>query len=147
MSNRTTAPRSAIAAICFVALALGAADAAWAQVRATADVSCQPVAERLHYDCTIKLANSRTGAPLSGVTLTVGADMPSMPAAHNVRPVPAAEDAGSGTYRARIVLEMHGDWALRLDLSGAVRDRVIKLLRFESDRVGEPPPAPGHHRH
>jgi len=140
--------RSATAAIT-IALALSASDAAWGQVRATADVACQPATERLHYDCTIKLANSRTGAPLPGVTLTVGADMPSMPAVHNVRPVPAAEDAGSGTYRVRIALEMYGDWALRLDLSGTVRDRVIKLLRFESDRVGEPAPAPGpgHHRH
>jgi hypothetical protein len=30
-----------------------------------------------------------------------------------------------------------------------VRDRVVKLLRFESDRVGEATPtqAPGRHRH
>jgi hypothetical protein len=44
---------------------------------------------------------------------------------------------------------MHGDWALKLDLSGAVRDRVVKLLRFESDRVGEatPAPPPARHRH
>jgi hypothetical protein len=30
---------------------------------------------------------------------------------------------------------MHGDWAVRLDLSGAVRDRVITMLRFEDDQV------------
>ena len=93
--------------------------------------------------------NARTNEPLSGLGLTVGADMPSMPAAHNVRPVRAAEDEEKGTYRARIVLEMHGDWALRLDLSGSVRDRVIKMLRFQSDGVGEvsPAQAPGRHRH
>ena len=75
--------------------------------------------------------------------------MPSMPAAHNVRPVKATEEEDKGTYRARIALEMHGDWALRLDLSGAVRDRVIKILRFESDRVDETTPArpSGRHRH
>ena len=120
-----------------------------AQVRAKADVSCQPGTEKLQYVCIIKLANSRTSEPLSGLTLTVGADMPSMPAAHNVRPVRATEDPDRGTYRARIVLEMYGDWALRLDLSGAVRDRVVKVLRFESDGVGEATqaPAPGRHRH
>jgi hypothetical protein len=41
---------------------------------------------------------------------------------------------------------MYGDWALRMDLSGAVRDRAVKLLRFESDRVGEATPAPRRHR-
>jgi hypothetical protein len=129
-------------------LALCSFEGAHAQVRAKADVSCRP-AEELQYDCIIKLANSRTGEPLSGLTLTVGADMPAMPAAHNVRPVKATEEQDKGTYRARIALEMYGDWALRLDLSGAVRDRVVKLLRFESDGVGEatPAPAPGRHRH
>jgi hypothetical protein len=129
-------------------LALCGLENAHAQVRAKADVSCQP-AEKLQYDCIIKLANSRTSEPLSGLTLTVGADMPSMPAAHNVRPVKAIEEQDKGTYRARIVLEMYGDWALRLELSGAVRDRVVKLLRFESDRVGEATStqAPGRHRH
>ncbi len=129
-------------------IALCGLETAHAQIRAKADVSCQPT-EKLQYDCIIKLANSRTGEPLSGLTLMVGADMPSMPGAHNVRPVKATEEQNKGTYRARIVLEMYGDWALRMDLSGAVRDRVVKLLRFESDRVGEATPtqAPRRHRH
>ena len=136
-----------MAAVAMLAVCSG--ETAHAQVRAKADVSCRPGTEQLHYDCIIKLANSRTSAPLSGLTLMVGADMPSMPAAHNVRPVKATEDPDKGTYRARIVLDMHGDWALRLDVSGAVRDRVVKVLRFESDGVGEatPVPAPGRHRH
>lgn len=129
-------------------LALCGLENAHAQVRAKAEVSCR-LAEKLQYDCVIKLANSRTSEPLSGLTLTVSADMPSMPGAHNVRPVKATEEQDKGTYRARIALEMYGDWALRLELSGAVRDRVVKLLRFESDRVGEATPtqAPGRHRH
>jgi hypothetical protein len=142
--------RSATCAVTAIAmLALCAPQNAHAQVRAKADVSCRPGGEKLQYDCIIKLANSRTGEPLSGLTLMVGADMPSMPGAHNVRPVKATEDEDKGTYRARIALEMHGDWALRLDLSGTARDRVIKILRFESDRVDEATPArpPGRHRH
>jgi hypothetical protein len=128
-------------------LALCAPEHAAAQVRAKADVACRPSAEQLHYDCIIKLANARTNEPLSGVGLTVGADMPSMPAMHNVRPVKATEDVEKGTYQARIALEMHGDWALRLDLSGAVRDRVVRVLRFESDRVSEAARPPVDHRH
>jgi hypothetical protein len=68
--------------------------------------------------------------------LSVGADMPSMPGMHQVPPVKAAEDLVGATYRARLVLEMHGDWALHLNISSPVRDRLIKTLRFEPDRVG-----------
>ena len=140
------APSLCIAAA-IAMLTFGACERAHAQARAKADISCQPGSEKLHYDCVIKLANSRTGEPLPGVRLTVGADMPSMPAAHNVRPVQAIEAQEKGTYTVRIVIEMQGDWALRLDVSGPVRDRVVKVLRFESDRVGEPSPALPRHRH
>jgi hypothetical protein len=108
-----------------------------AQMRAKADVTCTSAGEMLHYDCVIKLANARSGEPISGVTLSVGADMPSMPGVHNVRPVKADEQPEKGVYKARIVLEMHGDWAVRLDLSGTVRDRVIAMLRFEGDEVSK----------
>jgi hypothetical protein len=130
-------------------LALYGGESAHAQVRAKADITCKPGPEKLQYDCAFKLTNSRTNEPLSGLGVAVGADMPSMPAAHNVRPVKATEDEEKGTYRARIVLEMHGDWALRLDLSGKVRDRLVKVLRFQSDGVGEATPtqSPGPHRH
>jgi YtkA-like len=142
--------RSEICAMAMITiLALCNPDPGYAQVRAKADVSCQPTAEKLQYDCIIKLANSRTNEPLSGLTLTVGADMPSMPGAHSVRPAMATEDSNKGTYRARIALEMHGDWALRLNLSGSIRDRVVKVLRFEDGRVGEAVPVrkPGLHSH
>jgi hypothetical protein len=26
---------------------------------------------------------------------------------------------------------MHGDWVLKLDLAGPVRDRIVKSMRFE----------------
>ena len=107
-----------------------------AEVRAKADVACQPTGKPLQYDCTIRLLHARTDAPLADVTVTVGADMPSMPMAHNVRPVKATAGTAPGTHEARIELEMLGDWALRIDLSGKIRDRVVKVLRFEKDRVG-----------
>ncbi len=118
-----------------------------AQARAKADVACRPTATALQYDCTITLRNSRTGEPLRGVTLTVGADMPSMPMMHNVRPVKAAPGADAGTYQAGLTLEMHGDWALQLNLSGPLRDRVVTILRFDPDRVTPAVPSrtrPGH---
>jgi hypothetical protein len=104
---------------------------AFAQVRAKADVACQPTAEALQYDCAITLTNLRTSEPLSGVTLTVGADMPSMPMMHNVPPVKAAPGQAPGRYQVRLELEMHGDWALQLNMSGPLRDRVVVIIRFE----------------
>jgi hypothetical protein len=123
----------AVAALMLLAGAASIADAA--DIRAKADVTCQPAKESLHYDCVITLTNARTNAALTGVTLMVGADMPSMPMAHNVRPVKAEAGSEPGSYRARLELEMTGVWALRLDLSGPLRDRVVAVLRFEHDTV------------
>jgi len=129
-----------LAATCAVCLP---AESVLAQVRAKADVTCRP-AGTLQYDCTIVLTNSRTKEPLAGVTLTIGADMPSMPMMHNVRPVKAEPGETPGTYRARLALEMHGDWALQLNLAGPLRDRVLRTLRFDPDRVMPATKAPSH---
>ena len=123
------------------------AGTAQAQARAKADVTCVSAGEMLHYDCVIRLANSKSGEPISGVTLSVGADMPSMPGVHNVRPVNAEEQPEKGAYKARLVLEMHGDWAVRLDISGTVRERVIAMLRFEGDDVSEVKSSASRHKH
>jgi hypothetical protein len=126
----------AVAALCFAAnLISGPAEA---QMRAKADVTCKQAGGPLEYDCIVKLANARSNEPLSGVSLSIGADMPSMPGVHHLRPAVATEDQEKGTYRAKLVLDMHGDWALQLNLSGPTRDRVVKVLRFEGDSVSEP---------
>jgi len=130
-----------LAATCAVCLP---AESALAQVRAKADVACRPAEATLQYDCTIVLTNSRTNEPLTGVTLTVGADMPSMPMMHNVRPVKAEPGETPGTYQARLALEMHGNWALQLNLAGPLRDRVLRTLRFDPDRVMPATKAPSH---
>ena len=132
---------------CVLALALCAPTTAFAQTRAKADVTCRPTGTVLEYDCSIALTNTRTGQPLGGVSLTVGADMPSMPMMHNVRPVPATPGAQAGTYQARLTLEMHGDWALQLNLSGPLRDRVVTTLRFDPDKVSPAAKAAPAHKH
>jgi hypothetical protein len=134
-----------LAAVGTAALLSGAG----AAERASADVACQPAAKALQYDCTIKLTSARTGAPLTKVNLTVGADMPSMPMAHNVRPVKATPTDEPGIYRVRIELEMHGDWALQLNLAGEIRDRVIATMRFDDERAVQSPTSktPSRHKH
>ena len=120
---------------------------AFGQTRAKATVACRPTGTTLQYDCTIALTNARTREPLGGVTLTVGADMPSMPMMHNVRPIAATPGAQAGTYQARLTLEMHGDWALQLNLSGPLRDRVVTTLRFDPDKVAPATKAAPPHKH
>jgi hypothetical protein len=140
---------TAIRLACALAMTVCLPTTAFAQARAKADVACRPTGTALQYDCTIALTNARTNEPLSGVTLTVGADMPSMPMMHNVRPVTATPGAPAGTYQARVTLEMHGDWALQLNLSGPLRDRVVTVIRFDPDKAAPAPAAkaPPRHKH
>jgi hypothetical protein len=81
------------------------------------------------YDCRIRL--ERGGKPLEGVRVSVGADMPSMPMAHNVKPVVAAPGKGPGEYQAKLDLDMTGEWAIKLRLSGPVRDQLVLLYHFD----------------
>ena len=121
--------RTALASLAAASAALWTGGAAAAD-RAKATVACAPAAERLVYDCRIVLTGRKSGAPLEGAKLVVGADMPSMPLAHNVRPVTATPGGTPGLYEARIELEMHGEWALRLDVSGPLRDRLFHKMHF-----------------
>jgi hypothetical protein len=57
--------------------------------------------------------------------------MPSMPMAHNLKPVKALPGKNPGEYRARLELEMHGEWAVKLRISGPVRDQIVKKMRFD----------------
>lgn len=98
--------------------------------RAEAEVDCQMTGEKLVYDCMIMLRNKASGDPIPGAKIVVKADMPSMPMAHNVAPVTATAKGKPGSYHARMQLEMHGEWALTLDVSGPLRDRLVKKLQL-----------------
>ena len=102
--------------------------------RLDAEVECKPTKHDLVYDCRVVLKELKSGRLVSGALLSIGADMPSMPMAHNVKPVRAAPGAAPGEYTARIELEMFGDWALKLNVRGPVRDVIVKNLDFR-----EPP--------
>ncbi|MBN9280270.1 MAG: hypothetical protein J0I57_21945, partial [Hyphomicrobium sp.] len=69
------------------ALLAGTTTSVLAADRARATLSCKALpSPEFAYDCTVDLANARTGAPLEGATIILGADMPSMPMVHNVPP-------------------------------------------------------------
>jgi hypothetical protein len=100
-----------------------------------ADLRCKPTGTDFVYDCTIRV--TRGGKPVEGARITVGADMPSMPMAHNIKPVKAQPAQAPGEYRAKLDLEMLGVWAVKLRLAGPVRDQLI--LPYEFDGKGATP--------
>src|SRR5260370_16635526 len=87
---------------------------AGAQTRA--DMQCKADGKDLIYNCVIRLA--RADQPVSGAQLTVEPDMPSMPEAHKLKPVKGRPGKGPGEYLVRLDLDMPGEWALRVRLSG-----------------------------
>ena len=121
--------RTSIAGLVLSAMLL-AGGPALAGERVAADISCEAAAERLTYDCMIMLKGKRSGEPVEGAEVVIKADMSSMPLAHNVRPVMAVPGSMPGHYTATLELEMLGEWALTLDVSGPTRDRVVKKLDF-----------------
>jgi len=100
-----------------------------------AELRCTSTGEDFVYDCVIVL--TRDGRPLVGAEVTVGADMPSMPMAHSVRPARARPGTKPGEYKARLDLEMLGEWAIKLRLDGTVRDLLV--LHYEFDSQGAMP--------
>jgi len=100
-----------------------------------AALACTPAGADFVYDCTIRL--TRGGKPLQGAQITVGADMPAMPMAHNVKPQQARPGTRPGEYAVRLDLEMLGEWAVKLRLRGPVRDQLI--LHYEFDSQGASP--------
>jgi hypothetical protein len=115
-----------IAILAILAMSLAAS----AGERAKVDVGCKATGDKLVYDCMIMLVDYKSGDPIQGARIVVKADMPSMPMAHNVAPVNAMAMGKPGSYHARIKLAMHGDWVLTMDVSGPLRDRLVKKLQF-----------------
>lgn len=111
-------------ALLLILLALPLSFPSWAQ-KTQATLACKPTGTDFVYDCVIRLAPA-----VPGVQVTLGADMPSMPMAHNIRPVRAKPGKAPGEYHARLELEMQGEWAVKLRLSGAVRDQLVVRHRF-----------------
>ena len=114
------------------ALALLVAPPPAAAQRLAADIDCKPT-RGLVYDCRILLKDAKSGQLVSGAEVSVGADMPSMPMAHNVGPVKAKPAGEPGRYSARLELEMSGEWAVKIRVTGPVRDQIVETLRFEDN--------------
>ncbi|MYI89505.1 MAG: hypothetical protein F4082_04335 [Gammaproteobacteria bacterium] len=109
----------------------------FADERSDAEVSCEATDQKLVYECMISIVGKKSRDPVIDAEFTVGAEMPSMPGAHNVRPVAAVPLDVAGKYRIQIDLEMMGEWVLLIDLTEPKRDRIVKKLHFSEKSVTE----------
>ena len=113
-----------------LAVLLAAAAPAIAQERMGAEVSCAQVGMTMAYDCVLMLKGRNSGQPIQGAAIVVGADMPSMPMAHNIKPVKAEATGKPGEYKFRITLDMHGEWALKIRLAKPRQDLIVHKMMF-----------------
>ena len=115
--------------------ALAGVAAAQQAPRPRVDLGCEPTEVSFTYLCTLVIADP-TGKPVEGAQVTLSADMPSMPMAHNVAPVKAQPVPGqAGSYQGRLVLEMTGEWVVRLRFDAPRPDIVVRKLDFQKDKV------------
>ena len=94
---------------------------------------CTATAKKFEYNCTVLFLHKKK--PMSGYSGIVGATMPSMAMAHNVKPVKFTEKEGmAGHYEFIIQLEMLGEWMFQYDISIPKRDRVMEKLIFNKTK-------------
>ena len=87
---------------------------------------------------------------MSGYSGFVGAKMPSMAMAHNVKPVKFSEKEDMvGHYKFTIQLEMLGEWMFQYDISIPTRDRVMEKLIFDKTKstASDKKHNHSHHKH
>tara|TARA_A100001015_G_C14551899_1_gene541896 strand:+ start:86 stop:526 length:441 start_codon:yes stop_codon:yes gene_type:complete len=94
---------------------------------------CTATSKKFQYNCNVLFFQKKE--PMSGYSGIVGAKMPSMAMAHNVKPVKFSEKEGmAGHYEFTIQLEMLGEWMFQYDISIPKRDRVIEKLIFNKTK-------------
>ena len=122
-SNRLPLTAGLLALVPAIALAAGE--------RPMVEVECKPTEERLVFHCTFEVMGKKSHEPIEGAAFKVNADMPTMPLAHNVRPIRPEPVAGTpGRYEGKVELEMLGEWTIKMTFDEPVRDIVIEKLTF-----------------
>ena len=117
-------------------LALVPAIAIAAGERPMVKVDCTPTDDKLVFHCTFDVMVRKSHQPIEGAAFKVNADMPTMPLAHNVRPIrPDPVDGTPGRYEGRLELEMLGEWAIKLTFDEPVRDIVIEKVTFGDEAM------------
>ena len=94
---------------------------------------CTATSKKFQYNCKVLFFHKKE--PMSGYSGLVGAKMPSMAMAHNVKPAKFSEKEGMvGHYEFTIQLEMLGEWMFQYDITNPKRDRVLEKLVFDKTK-------------
>ena len=94
---------------------------------------CNATSKKFQYNCNVLFLHKKE--PMTGYSGIVGATMPSMAMAHNVKPVKFIEKDGmAGRYEFTIQLEMLGEWMFQYDITNPKRDRVLEKLVFDETK-------------
>ena len=102
----------------------------WAD-RINAEAHCAKGDTGQLYECVLLITKNLQ--PLEGAEFVVLAEMPSMPMAHNMRPVTAHPTHEAGTYHAVLDIAMDGAWVLKLVFEKPQRDLVVVPTHFPPD--------------
>ena len=109
---------------------------------------CTATSKKFRYNCNVLFLHKKE--PMTGYSGIVGALMPSMAMAHNVKPVKFVEKDGmAGHYEFTIQLEMLGEWMFQYDISTPKRDRVMEKLIFDKTKsvASDKKHNHSHHKH
>ena len=99
--------------------------------RPEVDVNCKPTKEKYVYHCMFDVTGKKSQEPIKAAIFRVNANMPTMPMAHNVKPIePVPIPEKPGTYHGNLQLEMMGEWTLKMTFKKPVRDVVVRKLMF-----------------
>ena len=102
-------------------------------VTTKSQTDCKATSKRFQYNCNVSFLQKTE--LMSGYSGFVGAKMPSMAMAHNIKPVKFLEKEDmAGHYEFTIQLEMLGEWMLQYDISIPKRDRVLEKLIFNKTK-------------
>ena len=119
------------APVCFFALLffLGT-DVAVAQSKVGQSMEIVFKADRtgkdLERELILILKNKVDGRPVLDAKLEIDVDMPSMPMMHKIPKATAKPSDVPGEYRARVKLEMAGEWAAHITVNSPSRLRTVR---------------------
>ena len=109
---------------------------------------CKATSKKFQYNCNVLFLQKKE--LMRGYSGFVGAKMPSMAMAHNVKPVKFSEKEDmTGHYEFTIQLEMLGEWMFQYDISIPTRDRVMEKLIFDKTKstASDKKHNHSHHKH
>ena len=92
------------------------------------ETNCEKTDVRLRYNCLVVMKKGKD--LIDNAEVMVGADMPSMPMAHNVKPVRVDKSIKEGEYKFVIQLEMQGEWKFIYNFIKPERDKIFEKLDF-----------------